>query len=80
MKILVSTIVFSLVALFAWRPPVSEASHSLQIPRWTRPKIVLVPCRRVMTWHERMRCVETHREAALEKWWEDFAEQQALRR
>jgi hypothetical protein len=80
MKIFVCAIVFCLIALFGWRPPVSEASHALDIPRWTRPKIVVVPCRRVMSWDERMRCVETHREAALEQWWDDFAEQQAERR
>lgn len=80
MKILVCTIVFCLFALFGWRPLFSEASHPLQIPRWTRPKTLVVPCHRVMTWNERMRCVETHRQAALEKWWDDFAEQQAQRR
>jgi hypothetical protein len=80
MKILVCTIVFCLFALFGWRPLFSEASHPLQIPRWTRPAIVVVPCRRVMTWNERMRCVESHRAAALERWWTDFAEQQAQRR
>jgi hypothetical protein len=80
MKIVVSSLLFCLFALLGWRPLFSEASRPVAIPRWTRPQIVLVPCRRVMTWNERMRCVETHRAAALEKWWEDFVDEQAGRR